>query len=157
MAKTTIKLYAQKFEDKPLKIDRKDLYDGFATQLPAGCYEITIKRSVKSKTQKQLGAHFGLMISQAIEQANDMGLDTSGFLKEMVKSDLPSGIGLTTDFLKEIFYAICPMYRDGKRITLSKASTIEASKHFEDCRNLLAAHGIYVDEPRADYRETPKE
>ena len=128
-------------------------YDAFFADSPDGCYEESIRRAVKGKSDKQLGAHFGLMIASAIEQANDMGLDTSGFLKEMVKGDIPSGIGLTADFLKEIFYCLCPMYRDGKRITLSKASTVEASKHLTDCMNLLAAHGIYVDAPDKNWRE----
>lgn len=146
--------YIQKIEGAPLRLSSQDYdqYREFALQCSPGCYEITIKKSVKSKTQKQLGAHFGLMIATAIEQANDMGLDTSSFLKEMCKQDLPSGIGLTADFLKEIFYCLCPMYRNGKRITLSKASTLEASKHLEDCMKLLAAHGIYVDPPNPNWR-----
>ncbi len=118
-----------------------------------GCLEVTIKRAVKAKTNKQLGAHFGLMIASAITQANNMGMDTSEFLKEMVHKTLPSGVGLTTNFLKEIMYALCPIYHEDKRITLSKASTVEASKHFDDCRNLLAAHGIYVDEPDVNWKD----
>ena len=118
-----------------------------------GCYEITIKKAIKPKSQQQLGAIFGMLIKDAIAQANDIGLDTSSFLKEMVREDLPSGIGLTTDFLKEILYCLCPIMRDGKRITLSKASTVEAAKFFDDARNLLAAHGIFIQEPNPHYKE----
>ena len=147
-----MKLYAQKVDGKPLQYDRQMLKKHIA-DLPPGCYELEIKKAKKDKSSNQLGAHFGLMISRTIELANDMGLDTSSFLKEMVRDDLPNGIGLTKNFLKEIFYCLCPMYsEDGKRITLSRASTVQASKHLEDCRNLLAGHGIYIPEPNPDYK-----
>jgi hypothetical protein len=156
-----LRLLAQ-IKDGHLKItpiDRQRLIS-YASDSPSGCYELTVRRAYRPKSQSQLGAHFGLMIASAIEQANDMGMDTSTFLKEMVKDDLPSGIGLTKDFLKEIFYCLCPIYRDGKRITLSKATTTEASQHFTDCCTLLAAHGIYVEEPNPNWRKDanrPKE
>jgi hypothetical protein len=152
MAKTKIKFTISKQKNRPLDFDNVPSFLEFDNQLPEDDYVVEIRRAYKSKTSSQLGAHFGLMIASAIAQANDSGMDTSSFLKEMVKSDLPSGIGLTTDFLKEIFYCLCPIYRAGKRITLSKASTLEASKHFEDCRTLLAAHGIYVPEPDKSWR-----
>jgi hypothetical protein len=155
MAQTKIKFLMEKGDDGSLLLKNSREYTDFDRQCPKGLYEMEIRphRFIKDKTGQQLKAHFGLMIANAIEQANDMGLDTSSFLKEMVKSDLPSGIGLTVDFLKEIFYALCPMYRAGKRITLSKATTIEASKHFEDCCKLLAAHGIYVPEPDKNWKK----
>ena len=148
-----IKLYCQKVDGKPLQYD-KQKFDDHNAELPAGCYELEIKLAKKHKSKNQLGAHFGLMIATAIEKANDDGVDTSTFLREMVRGDLPNGIGLTTNFLKELFYCLCPMYDDnGKRITLSRASTIQASKHLEDCRNLLAGHGIYVPEPNPEYNK----
>lgn len=150
---TKIKILAQKVEDKPLQYDKQRLVDHIKGLSP-GCYEIEVKRAKKHKSQNQLGAHFGLMIASAIEQANDIGLDTSSFLRELIREDLPSGIGLTTNFLKEIFYCLCPMYDDNdRRVTLSKANTIQASKHFEDCRNLLAAHGIYIEEPNPNWKQ----
>lgn len=147
-----LKLYAQKIGDD-FKFDRVK-FNEFIGQISNGCYAIEIKRAVKSKSQEQLGAHFGLMIQEAIAKANDDGMDTSTFLKELVKDDIPSGVGLTKDFLKEIFYALCPIYDDeGRRVTLSKASTLQASKHFNDCRNLLAGHGIFIDEPNPRWKE----
>mgnify|MGYP003133112225 CR=1 FL=1 len=93
-----------------------------------------------------------MLIKDAIAQANDMGLDTSSFLNEMVREDLPTGLGLTSDLLKELLYCLCPIMRDDRRITLSKASTIEAAKFFEDARNVLAAHGIFLNEPDPNWR-----
>ena len=133
------------------------ILENFLDGQPDGCIEHTARRAVKPKSQKQLGAHFGLMMAQAIAQANDNGMDTSSFLKELVTDDLPSGIGLTTNFLKEIFYCLCPMFDDkGKRITLSKSSTVQASKHLEDCTKILAAHGIYIDSPDPNWKEKEK-
>ena len=155
MAKNKIRLYMQKVEGKPLRYGTHDQkrYDLFDAECSDGCYAVDIKKSVKHKSKNQLGAHFGLLIQNVIVQANDNGYDTSSFLKELVRDDLPNGVPLSKDFLKELFYALCPIYRDGKRITLSKASTAEASKHFEECRNLLAAHDIYIEEPNSNWKE----
>jgi len=140
------------------RVDGKNKYDRAAFQQHVdsqtdGCYEMVWRKAKKPKSKNQLGAHFGLMIASAIEQANDMGMDTSSFLREMVKDDLPTGVGLTANFLKEIFYFLCPMYdEDGKRVTLSRANTVQASKHLKDCCNLLASRGIYIPEPDPEWR-----
>lgn len=148
MARQQIKLVLHKDKDQPLPLADLD-----TSQLPEGDYQVEITKYSPNKTQKQLGAYFGLMIASVIEQANDIGLDTSSFLKEMVREDLPSGIGLTTDFVKEMCYAFCPMYRAGKRITLSRATIEEAARHFDDCCKLFAAHGIYVPEPDKNWNK----
>jgi hypothetical protein len=102
------------------------------------------------KTKNQLGAHFGLMLSMAVQELDDRGYDTSFILK----IDKPTGIGISIDLLKEYFYNVCPMFNDnGERIGLSKANTQQASKHFEDCRNFLASQwNINVPEPSKDWR-----
>lgn len=146
-----LKLLAQKREGKPLDFGKE--LERFDQEAEPGAYEVTIKKAVKHKTRNQLGAHFGLLLDRTIAQANDEGYDTSSFLKDLVRDDLNSGVPLTKDFLKELFYVLCPMYRDGKRITLSQASTQEASEHFENCRNLLAAHGIYIEDPNPHWKE----
>jgi len=149
-----LKLHLQRVNNSNPQITEDHLrkINEFASECGDGCYDLDLYKSVKHKSQSQLGAHFGLMIGRAIAEANETGIDTSGFLKEMVKEDLPSGVGLTVNFLKEIFYALCPIYRDDKRITLSKANTEEASKHFEDCCNLLANHHIYIPEPNPNWQ-----
>jgi hypothetical protein len=150
-----LRIYTQKIDGKPLRFDNHSqrLYDDFDRKCADGCYEVTIKKAVKPKTKKQLGAHFGLLIATAIAEANRQGIDTSGFLKELIRTDKTSGVGLTKEFLKHVLYITCPIFRDGKPITLREANTAEASKHFEDCRNLLASHGIYVPEPNPDWRK----
>lgn len=108
------------------------------------------------RTNQQIKCHFGLLINSVIAQANDDGLDTSSFLKLLVKEDSPTGVGLTKDFLHELFYCVCPVYRDGQRITLSRMTIDEASRWFDECRNLLASRGIFVADPDPNWqREAP--
>ncbi len=106
------------------------------------------------RTQQQIKCHFGLLISTVIAKANDEGIDTSTFLKMLVQEDLPTGIGLTKDFLNELFYLICPIFdEDGHRTTLSKMDVEQASKWFDECRNLLASRGIYVSDPDKNWKK----
>lgn len=106
------------------------------------------------RTQQQIKCHFGLLISTVIAKANDEGIDTSAFLKMLVQDDLPTGIGLTADFLHELFYLVCPIFdKEGHRTTLSKMDVEQASQWFDQCRNLLASRGIYVPDPNPNWRK----
>ena len=107
----------------------------------------------KMRSPQQIKCHFGLLINTVIAKANDEGIDTSAFLKLLVRDDLPSGVGLTSDFLHELFYLVCPIFNEeGHRTTLSKMTVDEASRWFEECRNLLASRGIYVDDPDKNWK-----
>jgi len=109
------------------------------------------------RTSQQIKCHFGLLINSVIAKANDEGIDTSTFLKMMVRDDLPTGIGLTKDFLHVLFYALCPCVdEEGKRVTLSRMTTEQASAWFEQCCNLLASRGIYIPDPDPNWREQEK-
>ena len=121
-------------------------YDGkFLTE------RLTVRRLLR--TSQQIKCHFGLLINSVIAKANDEGIDTSAFLKLLVRNDLPSGVGLTSDFLHELFYLVCPIFNEeGHRTTLSKMTIDEASRWFEECRNLLASRGIYVDDPDKNWK-----
>jgi len=103
------------------------------------------------KSQKQLGAHFGLMLAMAVIELNDRGYDTSFLLR----IDKPTGIGITRDMLKEYLYSVCPIFNnEGAKITLSNATTEQAAKHFEDCRNFLASQWqINVPKPDINWRK----
>ena len=152
MAKSIIKTRAQKRDDEPLEFEVSAFDD-----LRSGCYDLIAKLSVKDKSKEQLGAIFGLMIFKTIAYTNENSIDTSDFLKLMIREDLPSGNGLTVGFLKELLYCLCPMHRNGKRITLKKASTVEAMVFFKECCNLLASRGIYVPEPDPEWKIKDKE
>jgi hypothetical protein len=106
------------------------------------------------KTNQQVKTHFGLLINTVIAKANDDGIDTSMFLKMLIRDDLPTGVGLTKGFLHELLYALCPIAdEEGKRVTLSKMTTDQACKWFDECRNLLASRGIYIPEPDPNWKD----
>ena len=104
-----------------------------------------------SKTQKQLGAFWGLAMSIAVAELDDRGYDTS-FLLNTPK---PTGIAITKALLCEYLYNVCPIFdEDGKRITLSKADTQQAAKFFDDSRNFMASQwSITIPEPSPLWRE----
>lgn len=148
-------LSAQKTDDKPLNLDpkEKNKLAEFFKNCKSGYYSITIKRSRKSKSQNQLGAIFGLMIQATIEQADDMGLDTSSFLKNLI-DDVPTGVALDKDFIHAIMYKISPTFdKDGNEITLSKMDTKQAARLFENFRNTVAKMGIDIPDPNPNWRQ----
>lgn len=71
MSKKELKNYIQHIENKPVDFDS---FIAKAMEFMAdggiGCYEVIVRKSVKSKSNDQLGAIFGLMIAGVIEQAN---------------------------------------------------------------------------------------
>jgi hypothetical protein len=147
MSQVYIKLFAQKKENYKLSLDNRNkiLYKDFDNQLPNGCYEIVINRSKKDKTQNQLASIFGLAIKMIIQEFNNEGIDTS----YLIKSEKPTGIEVSIELLKEYLYCVCPTFNEnGKRITLSKMNTKQASVFFDSIRNYAASNwNIYIPEP----------
>ena len=113
---------------------------------------LTVKH--KDKTSNQLGAIWGLMLTQAVSKLDDRGYDTS-FIYNLSK---PTGIAITKDDLCHFFYNACPIYNDNQRITLSKSDTKQAAKFFDDVRDFMASQwGIYIPEPDPNWREKGSE
>ena len=136
-----------------LPLPQLELRKQYLTSMEGKPVTEILKKTVKSKSNRQVRTHFGLLIKTVIVKSNDEGIDTSKFLKLLVQEDLPTGVGLTSDFLHQLFYLICPIYdEDGRRVTLSGMSTEQASKWFEECRNLLASRGMFVDDPDPEKR-----
>jgi len=103
-----------------------------------------------SKTQKQLGAIWGLALANVVQELDYRGYDTSFIFN----TPNPTGIGISSDMLCEYMYQVCPTYNeDGKRITLSKMDTAQAAKFFDDCRNFWSSWSIYVPEPDPQWKE----
>lgn len=105
----------------------------------------------QDKSQKQLGAYWGLAMAMAVDVLDDRGYDTS-FL---YNTPNPTGNGIDKDLLCDYFYNVCPIFNDsGQRITLSKCDTKEAAKFFDDVRNFLASQwSIVIPEPDVDWRD----
>jgi hypothetical protein len=106
------------------------------------------------KTQKQLAAYFGLLIARTIEQVNDQGIDTSGFLKLLLQGDLPTGVPLTKNMLYDLLLNLCPVYdEEGRKLSLSKMNIAEAAKFFEQCYNFLSSRGFEIPNPDPNWRD----
>ena len=106
----------------------------------------------KDKTQNQLGAIWGLMLTQAELILDERGYDSS-FLYNL---DTPTGVRISKDTLCTFFYNICPIYNEkGEYITLSKADTKEAAKFFDDVRNFMASQwSIILEDPNKEWKRT---
>jgi len=104
----------------------------------------------KDKSDKQLGAIWGLMISTAVNIMEDRGYDTS-FIYNWSK---PTGIAVTKGDLCGFLYTACPIRnKAGQIITLSKANTEQAAKFFDDARNVLASQwAICIADPNPNWR-----
>ena len=120
--------------------------------------EIEYRAARSPKTNKQVKTVFGLLINSVVVRSNDEGLDTKDFLKRLVETDIPSGNGLTSGFLYNLFLTVCPVVdKDGRRITLSKMDIEQAGTFIDECMNLMASCGIYIPDPDPEWREKIKE
>lgn len=117
--------------------------------------EENLKKHRNQKSQKQLGAWWGLFSKIVIAEFDDRGWDTS----YIFRLDKPTGIGISKDLLKEFMYAMCPTYDDnGNRITMRKMNTLQMAGFFDDCRNFAASQwSIYVPEPDPNWKNKIKD
>jgi hypothetical protein len=92
------------------------------------------------------------MIDQTIIQCNDLNIGVCDFLVYLIDGRIPKGQAITKDFLHELMYCICPTTdEDGRRVTLSKMSTVQAANLFERFRTIVAPLGIVIDDPCIDW------
>lgn len=103
------------------------------------------------KTNSQLGAIWGLMLTQAALELENRGYDTS-FIYNLSE---PTGIAISKDDLCQYFYNACPLFNEeGQNITLSKADIQQASKFFDDVRNWMSSQwSIIIPEPDKNWKE----
>ena len=108
----------------------------------------TVLRS--SKTQKQLGAWFGLFCQTVLDKFSHDGWGT-----ELVyRLEKPTGIEIEPEELKYYMYSVVPVFADSKRLGMSKMDTQQMANFFDKCRNYASSQwGIYVPEPNPLWRE----
>ncbi len=148
MPKSSITLFAQKIDGERFKLEDIVAFKDFTLDAPSGRYVMTISKERPPKTPKQCAVIFALMIRETIIQANDKAIGVDDLLVHLIDGRIPKGQMLTTDFLHELMYVICPTTdEDGRRITLSKMNTVQASALFERYRNIMAPLGIVIDDP----------
>jgi len=104
----------------------------------------SITRQYPGKTDKQLGAWFGLLISMVLREFDERGWDM-----QVIFKNVPAGLRMTPDAMYQF---LCGMFGEGK--TLSQMDTIEASRLFEESRKWIASQWqIYVPDPDPNWRE----
>ena len=110
-----------------------------------------ITRTGYNKTHQQVKTVFGLVIATILQNFEDKGWDSSIILN----TELPTGMPVTKELLKEYFYTVCTIENDaGDKITLSKATIVQAMKFIDDTRNWSASQwGITVPDPNPNWRE----
>jgi len=102
----------------------------------------------KSKSYSQVKLIWGNMIANTILQAEEKGIGVDDLLKYLLVGNIPKGAAIDEDFLHALMYVICPTTNeDGKKITLSKMNTLQASSLFKRFCDILAGIGIYIEEP----------
>lgn len=153
MAKSTTTVFVQKRDGMSFDFEKQAEFEAFEEQAPPGRYSFEIKKERPPKTPKQCAVIFALMIRETIIQANDKAIGIDDLLVHLIDGRIPKGQMLTTDFLHELMYVICPTTdKDGRRITLSKMNTKQASELFERYRTIMAPLGIVIDDPDPNWR-----
>ena len=110
----------------------------------------TLAKQTLPKTHQQCKAHFGLALAMIVESFNDNGWDASMLLN----LPEPTGIGITKDMLQVFFYALFPVFNEGRQTTLSKMNTAEASKFFDQIRNFASSQWqIAIPEPDKNWAD----
>lgn len=136
--------------------EQKELRYQYLSNLKASdLIEETLKKYRSPKSQKQLGAWWGLFCKVVLAEFDDRGWDTS----YIFKLDKPTGIGISSELLKEFLYAMCPSYNDlGERITMRGMDTLQMAGFFEQCRNFAASQwSINVPEPDPNWKNKDKD
>jgi hypothetical protein len=144
--------YGAKYQGE-IKYDESqtELLTRFLATLKDGVLlHVRVEKETRPRTNKQLATIFGLLLARVKQFFDDSGWDTS----YIFRIDNPTGVGVSVEQLKDYFYALYPMASDnGKRHTLSTASTEQAAKFFEDVRNHVASWGIQVPDPDPNWRQ----
>lgn len=147
--------FFQKKPDKRMKAEDFEALDRFMNDTSPGRWRADFVLERKPKSQKQCAVVFALMIQQTIIQANDLAIGVDDLLVYLIDGRIPKGQMLTTDFLHELMYCICPTTDDeGRRVTLSKMDTKQASDLFERFRTIMGPLGIDIPDPDVNWRDS---
>ena len=154
MAKHDLKLNVQKVNGK-VRYAKVRMQKAIK-ESPDGDFELIWRQVKNPKTSKQRGNIFGNMIRTVVEYCNDNDhiIDTSDFLDLLFdQRDMPSGIEVTSDFVKHCLYSACPIFdENGDTIGLSDSDTIQANKFFEESAALLSIRVTPIADPNKDWR-----
>lgn len=147
--------FLQKIDGEPMRDEDPAAVAEFENNAAPGRWRKDYIKERKPKSQKQCAVVFALMIQQTIIQANDLAIGVDDLLVYLIDGRIPKGQMLTTDFLHELMYLICPTRDDeGRRVTLSKMNTKQASDLFERFRTIMGPIGINIPDPDPNWNRS---
>lgn len=102
----------------------------------------------KSKSYAQVKLIWGNMVANTILQSIEKGICVDDLLRFLLVSDIPSGVAIDEDFIHTLMYIIAPTTDEsGKKITLSKMNTVQASSLFKRYCQIMDIVGIHIEPP----------
>lgn len=126
-----------------LSATQHELRERYLSSLKEGTFvRETLKREGNVKTHKQVKAHFGLVVEMVRLRLEEMGVDVCGVSvnKEMVY-----------DILKKACFGVGDF---GETLGLSKMTTEQASKAFENCQAWAATQlSLNIPDPDPEWKK----
>lgn len=121
-------------------------------KIPEGAtFKASITQPRQTKTYSQVKLIWGNMIANTIIQSQEKGIGVDDLLKYLLAGNIPKGTAIDENFLHQLMYVICPTTDEtGKKITLSKMNTLQASSLFTRYCQIMAGTGIYIEEPKLE-------
>ncbi|MCK5610222.1 hypothetical protein KAR91_50585 [Candidatus Pacearchaeota archaeon] len=111
--------------------------------------QVASTKTSQPKSHSQVKMIFGLMIDEAVRQAEEKTIGVEDLMIYLLANDIPKGQAITKDYLHQLMYIICPTTDEkGNQTTLSKMDTVQAASLFERFRNTVAGIGIYIPDPK---------
>lgn len=122
---------------------QKELRKRFLASLKNGTFiKETLTREGNVKTYKQVKTQFGLAVEMVRMRLEEMGMDCCG---------VPCNKEMVYDILKRACFGVGDL---GETIGLSKMTTAQASKAFENCRTWAATQlQLDIPDPNPNWRE----
>jgi hypothetical protein len=125
-------------------------------KIPEGKYfktSLVVPR--ENKSYAQVKTVWGMIIGMTIIELETLGEDTSS----IYNLEKPTGNPIEAEPLKLYLYENCPISNaNGRKVTLSKMDTEQASRFFETARNFIASKwGIVIPDPNPNYKENNNE
>ena len=105
----------------------------------------TLKKIGKPKSQKQVKTHFGLVVEMIRLRLKDMGVDVCG---------VPVNQEMVYDILKRACFGVGD---NGETLGLSKMTSSQSSKAFDNCRTWAATQlQLVIPDPNPDWNKEKK-
>lgn len=126
-----------------LSATQREIREKYVSSLKDGALvKEKLTREGNVKTHKQVKTHFGLAVEMIRLRLEEMGVDVCG---------VPVNKEMVYDILKKACFGVGDF---GETLGLSKMTTEQASKAFENCRTWAASElGLNIPDPDPHWRQ----